>query len=332
MTIIRGFVNNPPLSLDQTNAIVTDPITENELVTMDYRIQTQGIHRDVESKVLTIHHDRYPLRRVDGCKIPAAQARAVTQRSFVPVQLGTERNWCSDAFEKTVLSLLTANNLRKSDLEAGSVNLMMLLAAMAVDENRKHLELLAWFANTTNANPEFNQLKGYWELIQEAVGQNLTPHLATYSGAPLGSGDAIALLRNLIKIQSNELYNLSKMDKVIYIGRGIDEQLKADVDSGLFGSATYQSRIEGDREVMRFDGIEIRVKSEWDELGVSEMGFAADANLAVLTMKRNLVWGINDRDAVYEQFYDQKDMEYTMRSMITFGVQIDHPGMMAVAY
>jgi len=332
MTIIRGFVNNPPLSLDQTNALVTDPIMSDEAIASDYRIQTDGIHRDVESKVLTIHHNKYPLRRVDGCKIPAAQARAVTQRSFVPVQLGTEHNWCSQVFEKTVLSLLTANNLRQSDLEAGNVNLMILLAAMMADENREHLEPLAWFASTTNSNPEFNQINGYWKLIQEAVGQNLTPHVGTYSGSVLGSGDAIALLRDLIKAQSDELDGLMPSDKVIYAGRAIKEQLKADIDSGLFGSGIYQTRIENGRTINYFDDIEIRWKSKWDELAVSEMGFSANSNLAVLTMKRNLVWGINDREAVYEQFYDQKSMEYTMRSMITFGVQIDHPGMMAVAY
>lgn len=330
MVDIFGF-NVMGLSLEATRAIVTDPIYMDALFTTDYRIQSAGVNKDIESKLLTVAHRQYPLRRVDGCEIPEAEARAITQRSFVPRQIGYQEKFCKDDWKSTILALLAKQNLRQSDLTGTQMG--ALLAQMTAAENKKHLLPMAWFANQSSNDPRFNQIKGFWALIQEAVGQNLTPRINTYANVTLSAGDGIQILLDVIKNATDALDAVAQNDKVLYITRKVYDQLRDDVSSGLQNSALYQQRIEGAQTVTRFDGIEIRVMREWDALATTLMAYTGNSNLVCLTMKQNLVWAINDtEDLSFEAFYDQTEMKYYMRNLFVFGVQIDHPNLLSVAY
>ena len=328
--ILKFSVEN--LTLEQTRQITTDPIFMDALFASDYRLQREGVHKDITSKLLTVAHRNFPLRRVDGCEIPAAEARAITQRTFIPRQIGYEEKFCADDFNKTVAALLVRQNLRQSDLTRTLLG--ALLAQMTVTENKKHLEPMAWFSDEVSANPEFNQVNGYWKLIQEAVTQNLAPRVATYSGVALSSGQGIQILKDVTRNASKELRGMMKSDKVIYIGTEVKNQLLDDIELGLTGSGLYATEIVDGREITRFDGIEVRVKEEWDELAASEMGYGANpSNLVCYTAKQNMVWAINDStDLAFEAFYSRDDMRYIMRNLFVFGVQIDYPTLLSVAY
>jgi len=124
------------------------------------------------------------------------------------------------------------------------------------------------------------------------------------------------------------------MDKVIYIGTEVKNQLLDDIELGLSGSGLYATEIVDGREITRFDGIEVRVKEEWDDLASTVMGYDANpSNLVCYTAKQNMVWAINDTtDLAFEAFYSRDDMRYIMRNLFVFGVQIDYPTLLSVAY
>ena len=127
---------------------------------------------------------------------------------------------------------------------------------------------------------------------------------------------------------------MMKMDKVIYIGTEVKTQLLDDIELGLSGSGLYATEIVDGREITRFDGIEVRVKEEWDDLASTVMGYGANpSNLVCYTAKQNMVWAINDTaDLAFEAFYSRDDMRYIMRNLFVFGVQIDYPTLLSVAY
>ena len=328
--ILKFSVDN--LTLEKTRQITTDPIFMDTIFASDYRFQREGVHKDVTSKLLTVSHRDFPLRRVDGCEIPEAEARAITQRTFIPRQIGYQEKFCADDFKATVLALLTRQNLRQSDLTGTLFG--ALIAQMTMLENKKHLEPMAWFADETSANPQFNQINGYWKLIQEAVTANLAAHVSTYSGVALSSGQGIQILKDVIRNAAKELRGMMKMDKVIYIGTEVKNQLLDDIELGLSGSGLYATEIVDGREITRFDGIEVRVKEEWDDLASTVMGYGANpSNLVCYTAKQNMVWAINDTtDLSFEAFYSRDDMRYIMRNLFVFGVQIDYPTLLSVAY
>jgi len=331
MTVIESL-NLIGLSLEDVREITTDPIVVDALETGDYRVQRDGVRKDIESKLLTVAHRDYPLRRVDGCDIPEAEARAISQRSFVPRQIGYAEKFCADDFKNTVLALLTRANLRQSDLTGTMLG--SLVMSMTMTENKKHLEPMAWFADQTNADPQFNQINGYWNLINQAVTQNLATRVATYANVALTAGQGIQLMKDVIDNATDALDGVAATDKVFYIGRGLRNQLRDDLQNGLVGSTLYAQTIENGKMVERFDGIEIRVKHEWDALATSQKGYTAgQSNLCVLTKKQNLVWAINDtEDLSFEAFYSRDDMRYIIRNLFVFGVQIDYPTLISAAY
>jgi len=318
------------LNLDVTRAITTDPII-TEAEDSNYRVQTTGVHKDVESKLLTINHRQYPLRRVDGCEIPQAQARAITSRTFKPTQVGYQENFCYDDFNSTILALLLRNNLDASNLDGTQMG--ALLAEMTALENKKHLQSLSWFSQSAGTDPAFNQIKGYWEIINELAGQLFVPRLQTYAGAPLAAGDGVALMQSVIDQATDDLNQVAQNEKVFYIGRKVMQRLKADIIAGYDQSGMYQSVIENGVNVMRFDGIDIVQRNDFDQLGDSVLGLGANSNLVVLTKKQNMVWAINVNDGLsFEAYYSRDKMRYIMRNLFVFGVQIDYPTLLSVAY
>jgi hypothetical protein len=118
------------------------------------------------------------------------------------------------------------------------------------------------------------------------------------------------------------------------MGRIVRNQLRDDIQNGLVGSGLYQASIENGVNVERIDGIELRVKHEWDGLATSQMGYTANqSNLVCLTAKQNMVWAINDtEDLVFEAFYSRDMMRYIMRNLFVFGAQIDYPTLVSAAY
>jgi len=318
------------LTLEQVRAIVTEPLYTDPFIASDYRIQRVGVHKDVESKLLTVAKRKYPLRRIDGCTIPEAEARAITQRTFIPTQLGYQNNFCGDEFNNTVLALLQRANLDQYNLVG--TELGGLIAEMTMMENKNHLPLIAWFGNKLSANPEFNQIKGYFELIKEAVAVGVAKQVTSYQGAALTAGQGIQLLQDLVDQCNDETAGVDISQKVIYMTRAVYQRFKQDLKAGSYNSTIYTTQIINGITVEYFDGIEIRPQYEWDALCSSELGLNF-ANVAVLTMKQNFVWAINDQEGMsFEILYNPYDLKTLVRNLFVFGVQIDFPELICAAY
>lgn len=318
------------LSNEQVRGITTDPILIDTDFA-DYRKQTTGVHCDVSSTLLTIEHRTNPLRRVSGCDLPQAAPRPISQRTFIPRKIGYEEKFCIDVFRNTILALMARQNLRENDLT--DTVLQQLLIAMVQSENKKHLESIAWFADEKSSNVELNQIDGYWKLIQEAIGEGLGNRVSAYSNTPLGAGDGVQILRDVVDNAPNELAEMMNTDKVIYIDRNVWNRLKSDIQTGLVGSDMYEQTIVNGVMTPFFDGIELRVKWQWAGNAISFFNYTGgQTNLVAYFAKNDFTWALNEQDLTFEAFYSRDLERYIMRNKFVFGAQIDHPQLMSVAY
>ncbi len=319
------------LSLEKIRQITSDPIVQDIIVPMDFRVQTGGVHKDVLSKIITIAHRDSPFRKVTGCDLPAVAARPTTERYFKPASLGYQQTFCSNDFRQTVLSLLLRANLSENDLTG--TQLEALIVAMTQEENAKHLPQIAFFGDVNLSNQELNQIDGYFKIITQDVTAGDSVRITSYNDRQLATGESFQLLDDMLDECKDELADTDSSEKVFYISRSLRNALRKDLNNGTSGSSAFVMQKINGFDIPTYDGVVLREMITWDSLAQATLGYATKySNLAVLTAKQNFVWGINNDDLVFESFYSRDQQRHIMRNKLTFGVGIDHPELVCAAF
>lgn len=238
---------------------------------------------------------------------------------------------CLNDFERQILNGLRQGGIVDKDLQGTFIyDFVITRMQQAV---LKQLTKNAFFGDTNSVDATMNLTDGFWSvLLQQAANEGM-PVVNTYGGAALGAGDGIALMTDVYEAQTNELFGVDAMDKQFLISRAVIQQMERDLTAGAINSGDY-TRINVDGvSIPMFKGVPIIVMAEFDS-DWQDLTGQANGNLVLLTAKGNLVMGTDGSapDSQYEQWYERKDEQNFVRTLMSFGFNYASEKLMVAAY
>jgi hypothetical protein len=278
------------------------------------------------------------LRQRVGCGFDPQGSLPITERciSIKPVKGETEQ--CFDEFAYTITDELLNTGVRKGDMQGTQI--MNITIERLMQSAIRQLHLLAFFGDTATGNAEQNFADGVWtKIIPQLVTANLMPRVNSVSGTALGAGQAITLFDDVIDAASDELDAFEASSKIFMTTRAVWRQLQKDLRDGADGSSSFSSEVENGKQVIRFDGIEVKKMSRWDNLAATYMGtvlpgITNNFNLLLLTHRDNLVIGTDVEADInrFDMWYNKDEDTTRTRKAFMFGVDYVHPSLMSAAY
>lgn len=205
-----------------------------------------------------------------------------------------------------------------SDL-SGTIFMEVLLRRVR-EAIKKDIEKLAFYGDKQSADENINLTDGMWVYIFDLVAKTLIPYVPSGSGAPLGAGDGIDLLRNMFDQQANELKAVPAAQKIFLVTSDLFYQYVEDLENGSINSEAYTANIENGGRGARFRGIEVRPMWDWQQYAEEFQG-TADAHQAILTTKDNMVMAtdVQNPDTSLEVWYDMDSELNKVRTRFRFG-------------
>ena len=320
----------------EANTIFLEPLFVNGPLSEYFKIMP--MIKNGQQKMLFAGIIENYLRQRIGCGFDPQGNLPITKRciSIKPVKGETEQ--CFDEFSYTIVEELLNTGVRKGDIQGTQI--MNILIERLNQAKMNQVNLLAFFGDTATANAEQNFADGVWtKIVPQLVTANLMPRVNSLSGTALGAGQAITLFDNVIDAASDELDQFDASQKVFLTTRAVWRQLQKDLRDGADGSSSFSSEVENGKRVIRFDGIEIKKMSSWDNLAAQYMGtvlpsITSNFNLLLLTHRDNLVIGTDvEADMTRFDIWYNKDLDVTRtREAFMFGVDYVHPSLMSAAY
>lgn len=270
------------------------------------------------------------IRLAKSCKRTWSSLTNIWERCINSARVEVAIKQCYDEFECTVLNGWV-NNLEQGDAiysqELRSYILTKIQQGMNRDINR------AIFFGTMNstdpvaaANPNFNYADGLWTVhFPKLVADNIVPNVATSTSA-LTSGQAITILRAMAAQAPTAMRSFSNAEKSFFVSSAFYQAVQADIENSTF-SGGFAQQIFSPTGVaiggLYYQGIKIIEMPRWDEIFATDFATPI-ANYAVLTVDKNIAWGIKLADSGAQTKIWTDPDDDTLRAVSKFRIGCDY--------
>jgi len=272
------------------------------------------------------------VRRYTGCGFNPIGGLNVYDRYVEVEKMKIDMELCMDEFLDTVMEELLRTGTRITDLTGTQIETILIQRVRQA--LRLDIERIFHFGDKSSANPDYDQMDGYWTVhIPALVADNLIPRYDTGSGSALTAGDGITIVRTVYDNAPNELKALPNSEKTINVTGSIYMRLLEDYENAGGADAGFMMLQDGTNQI-NFRGIPIMPMWRWDDI-LNELG-TSDAHYIEYTTNRNKVLatdagGVNPGSDL-TIWYDQKDEKVYVKSRWKMGGNYVHPSLISVGY
>lgn len=260
----------------------------------------------------------------------------ISDRTLEVSKLKVNLEECGDAFYGTIFEEFYGAGTDIDNLlptVVGDVARRRVAEGIADDNGR-----IAWFAATSSANSDWNQLDGFVQkFIADSASLGQYVEMAAISNVEDTNGDLVAdgayeLLKYAYENQTKVLRQVSKNQKWMRVTCTIEDNLTTTYEQLGTGNNLGLSRlIEGEREMLMFRGIPVVTVTGWDTQLADAAnpnsqgnGINIGANMMVYTVNDNLVVGSDVNDPTSQLKFRSNDDDDELLKIIAkykMGVQ-----------
>ena len=275
------------------------------------------------------------LGKDSGACNPTANANTIpmSEKVWTPADVSDRLSFCWKALEDTFWAYALKTGVEKADVSTGEF--MAFIGSRIEEALLEMVYRIAWFNDTEADNVSgggiitdgtdvafFDKIDGIWKQIFTAVASDSTKKtlgLDSRNGQASKALQAFTATDTTNKVVTNTLLNMtyeaderlmSKAGAFIIATKSVGDQFKRELRA--FNSAFTTERIEGGIEILRADGLEVRIFSLWDRIIRAYEDNGTTWNLphrALLTVKENIPIGTADAMSFgdFDVFYDKTD-------------------------
>ena len=312
----------------EANTIFYDPVFRDADLLAEFRVMPNVVN---EKKMQFVTKLEKILRRYSGCGFTPIPGFNIYDRKIKVEKVKVDLALCADEFFDTIFEELLNRGTAIHDLTG------TLIETILIDKMREGIQLdvqrVAYFADRSNPDPNYDQLDGLWTVHYPYLATNdLAPYTDSGSGAALGAGDGIALLKAVYDRQALELRGLPDSMKKFNVTGSVWNQYREDIENGGGGDYGLLTVING-VEVLKYRGIEIRPNWRWDDIMTNDLG-SADSHLVELTVAENkiLATDLVNPGEDFLIWYDPKEEKLFAKTRFKLGVNYVHPRLLSFAY
>lgn len=312
---------------DEANELFLEPVYLDDEITSQFRVMPNVV---TKKKMAFAQALENVVRKYAGCGFNPIGEVKIYDRSIEVEKARVDLEMCWDEFEDTVFEELLKAGVRLPDLTGTLIQ--QILTRRAIEAIRLDTVRLAYFGNTTSADPNYDLLDGLWTVhYPKLVADDLIPRTQTGTGAPLGAGDGFDILRAVYDQAPLQLKGLPMAQKVINVTGSVYTQYREDVEDGGGGDFGLLRLIDG-VEQLTFRGIPVVPQWRWDEI-LANLNIA-NAHYVEYTTPMNKVLATDVTNPATEltTWYDEKDEKVYTKSRFKMGVNYIHHSLISVGY
>jgi hypothetical protein len=290
-------------------------------------------------------------KKSDGCTPHDEGGFELTQKFWTPVLEDFRLSHCQNDMPALLKMFRKAQRINPDFFDAvGSPEFGVIIAAVetALTEN---IHRKVWFNDTqaavtpggvfTTGTPlgYFNSFDGLFKQIITEVNANKVTRIEIAVNDPAGNqvlaeNAAIDIFEKMVTRADDRL--VAADDAFILATRSLADNYRATLRNSSLGSG-YMEVVENGRPKLLFDGIEVKVRYDWDRYIKTYQKNGAKYNLphrAVLTTKSNIPVGtLNEQDlAKLDVFYDKTLKTNFMDAAYTIDAKLLEGYMVVAAY
>ncbi len=273
------------------------------------------------------------LQPYKACKMDKKGTVNFVNRQIQTKKVGIEIAICEDNFWNLITEeLLRITGGANIDKLSGS---QLARIAMIVISNAIKLDInaLAIYGNEESTSEFYSQVDGVFHQITAGVDNNEIAYSDSNSGSRLGSGEAEALLDDIIDRAPMELQGVRDDQKFIMMPKQIYNRLRRDLKEGTSGSGGFGEAFINGVRFDTYDGIPIRKYFNM-QANANEAGLGPHHNLVIYTAANNLALATADFASLYgfKMWFSDDDNEMKARSAMNLGFNFVHEKLLSVAY
>jgi len=342
-----------PREIDAVSEVIFERVFNNSDIAEFHEIET-GI--DTDTQIAFANKLGLLGKKASGCgPTPTDTTFNLTEKFWTPVLEEFRLTHCQGQMESLMKVFRKAKRINPDFFDLVGSQELGVIIAVVEEALKENIHTKVWFdvagvtAQTANANHLYNvpdiavlnSFDGLFKQIFTEVGTTASNRVAisansqsTYATQALAPDAALDILEKMVTKADDRL--LSADDAFILVTRSIAENYRATLREKNLGSG-YLEVVEEGRPKLYFDGIEIKVRYDWDRFIKDYQNDGTKYYLphrAVFTTKSNIPVGtLNAEDlAKLDVFYDRVNKQNIIDAAYTLDAKHLEPYMTVAAY
>jgi hypothetical protein len=260
---------------------------------------------------------------------------------LTPLELNME--WCKDDFEQT---LLVGNNLAEEFLRNGieefnpdGTQIKAIIDQLVEDTMRRDTFRIFSFADTNDADADYNQLDGLWTklIANSGTGSSYCVRRTSNLGTgALASGAALAALKAAYEGSAIILKQLPNSEKFFAVTGTVYENLLSSYEANVNGTERQFTNLVSGQDGLTYRGIRVIPIYAWDEslADTANPLNGTVSHLILYTTRNNHVAGFKSLDDAGRigGWYERKDRKYYVEGFYRMGYTYIHCDLQSIAY
>nr|WP_322625007.1 hypothetical protein [uncultured Flavobacterium sp.] len=342
-----------PREIESVSEVIFERVFNDSDLAEFHEIET-GI--DTETQIAFANKLGLLGKKSTGCAPVATDTGfTLTQKKWVPELEEFRLVHCQKQLDPLMKIFRKAKRINPDFFDLVGSQELGVIIAVVEEALKENIHTKVWFdvKGVTNATAEANHLynvpdlavlnsfDGLFKQIFTEVGTLAANYVAisanqqaSYSAQALASDEALNIFEKMISRADDRL--LSADDSFLLVTRSLAENYRTTLRHSNLGSG-YLEVVEEGRPKLYFDGIEIKVRYDWDRFIKDHQNDGSKYYLphrAILTTKSNIPIGtLNAEDlAKLDVFYDRVNKQNIIDAAYTLDAKHLEPYMTVAAY